>query len=229
MFYDAGRPGCLTASFGTQRKEEEEEKEHPIEPGVDVALDETRAPTSYLVSSSESSDVGVRPVDSSATTLFPNKKETIMKGLLKVGTAAPHWSLKTQTGATLTLKSLLGRGKSVVFYSYPKDDTPGCTKEACNFTSDYAELSKKATVVGISQDDVASHEAFHSKFSLAFDLVADPEGGVLSTYGMANGARVTYIIDDLGMISHVRRRHPMDGIPRLVPAHIGQWVRAAVI
>jgi len=101
---------------------------------------------------------------------------------LKVGDVAPQFEAQTQSGKTVSLKQLAG--KTVILYFYPKDDTPGCTKEACGFRDGYAALQAKgAVVLGVSADEVASHQKFATKFSLPFDLLADPERKIIEAYG----------------------------------------------
>jgi peroxiredoxin Q/BCP len=127
---------------------------------------------------------------------------------VKVGDAAPAFTLPSQTGAQVSLKDLLARGP-VVLYFYPKDDTPGCTAEACGFRDSY-EVFKEAgaEVVGVSSDSVASHETFAAKHQLPFTLLADDGGtlrkqfGVKSSLGILPG-RVTYVIDRGGVVRHV--------------------------
>ena len=90
----------------------------------------------------------------------------------EAGTAAPDFSGKTQDGSTVTLSD--HRGKKVALYFYPKDDTPGCTKQACSLRDDYSRLQDAGIVViGVSADDVESHQAFAEKYSLPFPLIAD--------------------------------------------------------
>jgi thioredoxin-dependent peroxiredoxin len=99
-----------------------------------------------------------------------------------VGTDAPDFDLKADDGSTVRLSDL--RGQRVVLYFYPKDDTPGCTTQACGFRDNYVEIQEKnALVLGISPDDVASHVKFKTKFNLPFRLLADPDHKVAEMYG----------------------------------------------
>lgn len=121
---------------------------------------------------------------------------------LQVGTAAPGFNVKDTHGNTVTLASLTG--KKVVMYFYPKDDTPGCTKQACSFRDNYAVYQQRGIVVlGVSQDDEAAHQAFTAKFSLPFPLLADVGGIISKAYDVDAGGyskRVTYAIDETGKI-----------------------------
>jgi thioredoxin-dependent peroxiredoxin len=127
---------------------------------------------------------------------------------VKVGSVAPDFTLPSQSGERISLKNFLGK-RPVVLFFYPKDDTPGCTRQACAFRDEYEEFGKlDAEVVGISSDTVASHESFATKHNLPFTLLSD-EGskirklyGVPSTLGLLPG-RVTYIIDEEGVVRHV--------------------------
>ncbi|MGA7935496.1 MAG: peroxiredoxin [Kovacikia sp.] len=128
---------------------------------------------------------------------------------LSVGDTAPNFTAKDTNGNTVSLSDYAG--KTVVLYFYPKDDTPGCTKEACSFRDNYSEyLSKGITVFGVSLDDEASHQAFTEKFSLPFPLLADVDGAIAKAYdaeaemnGVRYAKRVTYVIDGNGKISQV--------------------------
>jgi thioredoxin-dependent peroxiredoxin len=125
---------------------------------------------------------------------------------LKVGDIAPDFSLPDAKGNLLTLASLKNRW--VVLYFYPKDDTPGCTKEACHFRDDLHQLEKLgATVVGISVDDGKSHTEFAKKYNLPFPLLSDTNGDVAKKYdaltnlGIVKIAkRYTYLIDPAGVV-----------------------------
>lgn len=102
--------------------------------------------------------------------------------MLKEGDTAPAFSLKDESGNTVSLSDF--SGKKVVVYFYPKDDTPGCTKEACSFRDTYDDiLAKGAVVIGISADSEASHEKFKSKYELPFYLLSDPEKEVIQAFG----------------------------------------------
>lgn len=120
---------------------------------------------------------------------------------------APPTSFTDESGATVSLESLLGR-KTIVLYFYPKDETPGCTVEACSFRDHYEDfVAAGAEVIGVSADDAASHEAFKAKHRLPFRLLTDPAGlaakafGVKKTLGLLPG-RVTFVIDRQGVIRH---------------------------
>ena len=125
----------------------------------------------------------------------------------EIGAAAPAFSLPDQAGKTHALADYAGRW--LVLYFYPKDDTPGCTTEACNFRDDIARIRKLgAEVVGVSVDDTASHAAFAKKHSLPFTLLADEGGAVAASYGalrdmvvMKMAKRVTFIIDPQGRVA----------------------------
>ncbi len=128
---------------------------------------------------------------------------------LSVGTTAPNFVARDTNGNAISLSDF--RGKTVVLYFYPKDDTPGCTKEACSFRDSYAEYQgKDLAVLGVSRDDESSHQAFTSKFNLPFPLLADVDGVITNAYDVAaekNGfhysQRVTYVIDGEGKIVQV--------------------------
>ena len=136
---------------------------------------------------------------------------------LEVGTKAPMFTGVTTTGEKLALKDQSG---IVALYFYPKDDTPGCTKQACNLQENMSALKKaKVTVIGVSPDDTDSHQAFTDKFKLKFPLIADVDKKVIDKYGvwgekMNYGKtfmglqRVTYLIDmdNGGKIIHVFKR-----------------------
>jgi len=132
-----------------------------------------------------------------------------MVGPLEPGSPAPDFEGRTQDGAEVRLRDL--RGRPVVLYFYPEDDTPGCTREACAFRDDadaFRELG--AAVLGVSVQDVASHRAFREKYGLTFDLIADPRKTISSAYhalgflGVAK--RVTYVIGADGRILAAYRR-----------------------
>ena len=132
---------------------------------------------------------------------------------LKVGDKAPAFSALTSGGGKLALKEL--RGKQVVLYFYPKDDTPGCTKEACGFRDLYVELARKgAVVLGVSPDSVAAHDKFVEKYQLTFSLVADEDHKIAEAYGVWGEKqfmgknymgvhRATFLIDPDGRIKAI--------------------------
>ncbi len=124
---------------------------------------------------------------------------------LSVGTKAPAFTVKDTNGNTVSLSDYAG--KTVVLYFYPKDDTPGCTKQACSFRDSYGEYQLKGiTIFGVSLDDEASHQAFTSKFGLPFPLLADTDGALMKAYDVDGGGyakRVTYVIDGSGTIVKV--------------------------
>ena len=126
---------------------------------------------------------------------------------LAAGAPAPDFALEDQNGKRVSLADFRGR-RNLVVYFYPKDDTPGCTKEACTFRDQYADFTDAgAEVFGISSDSPASHRAFAAKHELPFTLLSDPDGkvrtafGVPATLGLLPG-RVTYVIDKRGVIRH---------------------------
>ncbi|MFM7190254.1 MAG: peroxiredoxin [Microcystaceae cyanobacterium] len=124
---------------------------------------------------------------------------------LAVGTEAPNFTTIDDAGKTVSLSDFVG--KTVVLYFYPKDDTPGCTKEAQSFRDNYAEYQgKEMVVLGVSRDDQASHKLFKEKYGLPFQLLVDTDGAITKVYDVDGGGyskRVTYIIDGTGKISHV--------------------------
>jgi thioredoxin-dependent peroxiredoxin len=124
---------------------------------------------------------------------------------LKVGDKAPNFSVKDTHGNPVSLASLAG--KKFVIYFYPKDDTPGCTKEACSFRDNWASYQAQGIgVYGVSMDDEASHQAFTSKYSLPFPLLADVKGELVKGFDVDGGGyakRVTYVIDASGTVSQV--------------------------
>lgn len=118
--------------------------------------------------------------------------------MLKIGNKAPAFNLPSSTGGTTSLASL--KGQIVVLYFYPRDNTPGCTVEAQDFSAAVPELTKLgAVVLGASKDSLASHEKFRAKYDLAFQLLTDAEGTVLEKYG-AWGEKVLYGKKSMGII-----------------------------
>jgi peroxiredoxin Q/BCP len=135
---------------------------------------------------------------------------------LKEGDVAPHFTAKNQSGEDISLSTL--RGKKVILYFYPKDDTPGCTAEACNLRDNYSELTTRGfEVIGVSPDSEKSHDKFAGKFNLPFNLVADTEKSILKKYGAwglkkmygkeyEGVLRTTYVIDENGKIEVVIKK-----------------------
>lgn len=133
--------------------------------------------------------------------------------MLEIGMKAPDFSLKDQNGDTVSLSSFQGR--KVVLYFYPRDNTPGCTRQACAFASAYEGFcSKDVAVIGISKDSVVSHQRFAAKYGLPFILLSDPELQAIQAYGVwqekilygkvsMGVVRTTYIIDENGVIEKV--------------------------
>lgn len=130
--------------------------------------------------------------------------------MLKENTKAPSFSLKDQNGKTHKLSDY--KGKKLVIYFYPRDNTPGCTTEACSFRDDYSAFKKAGVeIIGISKDSVESHTKFADKFDLNFTILSDPQGEVIEKYGawkeksmygktFMGIARTTYLIDETGKI-----------------------------
>jgi thioredoxin-dependent peroxiredoxin len=130
--------------------------------------------------------------------------------VVEEGKPAPDFELQSDTGETVRLSDL--RGKPVVLYFYPKDDTPGCTRQACGIRDAWSEFQRAgAEVLGISADSQASHERFKAKYSLPFTLLADPEGTLGGPYGVAKEGkrsyeRSTFVIDPDGNVAKIMRR-----------------------
>ena len=126
-----------------------------------------------------------------------------------VGDTAPDFTLPSQSGEEVSLGDFLGRKKAVVLFFYPKDDTPGCTKEACSFRDGYEQFEQlEAEVIGVSSDSVSSHQRFAQRHDLPFVLLSDEGGEVRKLYGVPNTlglfpGRVTYVIDREGVVRHV--------------------------
>ena len=133
--------------------------------------------------------------------------------MLEIGMKAPDFALQDQNGDTVRLSDF--RGKIVVLYFYSKDNTPGCTRQACAFSAAYESIkSHQAVIIGVSKDSVSSHLKFAQKHALPFVLLSDPELATLKAYDVCkekklNGkvsvgvARTTYIIDKMGVIEKV--------------------------
>jgi len=133
--------------------------------------------------------------------------------MLEKGTKAPDFTANDQQGNSVSLSMFAGR--KVVLYFYPKDDTPGCTKEACSLRDQYDEMIDKGfVVIGVSPDDERSHTKFAEKYSLPFPLLADPEMKIIKSYGVwgvkkmygkeyEGLLRTTFVIDEMGVIEEV--------------------------
>ena len=133
--------------------------------------------------------------------------------MLEVGMIAPDFTLSDQNGNTVTLSAF--RGQKVVLYFYPKDNTPGCTRQACAFAGAYQGFKDRSVaVIGVSKDSVASHKRFAEKYNLPFILVSDPELTAIQAYGVwqekklygkvsMGVVRSTYLIDEEGVIVKV--------------------------
>ncbi len=131
----------------------------------------------------------------------------------KEGNAAPAFTTTNAEGTTVRLKDL--RGQKVVLYFYPKDDTPGCTKEACSFRDTFSEFKKRGiTVLGVSPDNEASHQKFAKKYKLPFTLLTDSDHAIADAYGVYGQKkfmgrtymgvnRTTFLIDEKGKIKKV--------------------------
>jgi peroxiredoxin Q/BCP len=140
--------------------------------------------------------------------------------VLTIGQAAPDFTLQDQDGQMHSLEAL--RGRKVVVYFYPKDNTPGCTKEACSFRDQFEALTSRGVVVlGISPDSTASHRKFADKHQLPFTLLADPDHQAAEAFGVWGEKslygrkfmglmRATFLIDEAGQIVHVWKKPKTD-------------------
>ena len=149
--------------------------------------------------------------------------------MVEEGSQAPDFELKSDTGETVKLSQF--RGRPVVLYFYPRDDTPGCTKEACAFRDSYDDyLARDAVILGVSRDGEESHQKFKSKYDLPFTLLSDPDHEVAEAYGVwaeksmygrksMGIVRSTFVIAPDGTIARAMR-----GIK--VPGHSGKVLEA---
>ncbi len=140
---------------------------------------------------------------------------------LQTGDTAPAFTLESDSGEKVSLKDL--RGKTVVVYFYPKDMTPGCTQQACDFSESYIKIKKQgAVVLGVSKDSVESHKKFKAKHDLGFELLSDTEGKVCEKYGVWQEkslygrkfmgiVRTTFVIDAAGKIAEIYRKVKVKG------------------
>ncbi|NQW46155.1 MAG: thioredoxin-dependent thiol peroxidase [Planctomycetes bacterium] len=154
-----------------------------------------------------------------------------MADWIEEGLQAPDFTLPAHDGTKLKLSSL--RGQPVILYFYPKDDTPGCTKEACGFRDSQTQLTRhKAVVLGVSPDDAESHEQFRKKYKLSFTLLTDVDHTVAEKYGAWREknmygkksmgiARSTFIIDAAGKVAKVFKAVRVDGHAAKVLAALG--------
>jgi peroxiredoxin Q/BCP len=149
------------------------------------------------------------------------RKPTAVTGVLKVGDRAPTFSLPNEQGQMMTLSEL--RGKKIVLFFYPKDNTPGCTQEACSFRDGLQAIRKKgAMVLGVSADSVASHQKFSQKFDFNFPLLSDESKAMIQAYGVWKEKsmygrkymgieRTTVLIAKDGIISHLFPKVKVNG------------------
>ncbi|HEU5012629.1 MAG TPA: thioredoxin-dependent thiol peroxidase [Roseiflexaceae bacterium] len=151
------------------------------------------------------------------------------QAMLNIGDPAPDFALQSDSGETVRLSDF--RGRRVVVYFYPKDDTPGCTTQACGFRDNYVQIEERnAVVLGISPDNVQSHQKFRTKFNLPFVLLADPDHHVAEAYGVW-GERSMYgktymgiirshfVIDEDGKIADAQVQvSPADSVERALKA-----------
>ncbi len=149
---------------------------------------------------------------------------------IEIGDKAPDFTLPTDSGGKVTLSKL--RGQKVVLYFYPKDDTSGCTAEACGFRDSFPKFGRiEATVIGLSKDSVASHDKFKEKYELPFILASDEKGEVCEAYGVwvqksmygrkyMGIERATFLIDEKGAVRGVWRKVK-------VPGHVDAVLAAA--
>ena len=149
----------------------------------------------------------------------------------QIGTAAPHFSLPNQDGEIVNITDFIGK-KHVVLYFYPKDDTPGCTKEACGFRDALPDLTaRNAVVLGVSPDSSESHSRFREKYDLPFTLLADPEHTVAEKYGAWREktlygkksmgiVRSTFVIDADGRVAKLFKHVRADGHAEKVVAAV---------
>ena len=150
--------------------------------------------------------------------------------MVEVGKKAPNFKMPTDGGGSIALKDL--RDQKVVLYFYPKDDTPGCTKEACGFRDALPDFSKlDAVVIGVSKDSVAKHDKFKAKHDLPFTLASDEDGDVCEAYGTwveksmygkkyMGIERATFLIDEKGVVRGEWRKVK-------VPGHVDAVLEAA--
>jgi peroxiredoxin Q/BCP len=152
--------------------------------------------------------------------------------MLKPGDKAPPFALVSHEGRTIRLTDL--KGRPVVLYFYPKDDTPGCTKEACSFRDAWSEIQAAgAVVLGVSPDDATSHEKFRAKYRLPFPLLSDPDHAVAEAYGAWGEKsmygrkyegilRTTFLIDGTGVVRRVFEKVRPEGHAEEVLAAVQQ-------
>ena len=150
--------------------------------------------------------------------------------MVDVGDKAPAFTMGTDGGGEVSLSGL--EGKTVVLYFYPKDDTPGCTKEACGFRDSLPDFTKlDAEIIGVSKDSVAKHDKFKAKYELPFTLASDEDGSVCEAYGTwveksmygrkyMGIDRATFLIDGKGVLRGVWRKVK-------VPGHVDEVLKAA--
>jgi len=169
------------------------------------------------ISSGKSKSSRPTPNLKTETTMAPVAVQTVT---LNPGDTAPDFTLADQTGTMVSLSQL--RGKTVVLYFYPKDDTPGCTKEACSFRDNIQQFGSNAVILGVSADDTQSHQSFIQKYGLNFQLLSDVNKDVSQAYGVwveknmygktyMGIERTTFVIDPNGQISEVFRQVKVDG------------------
>ena len=151
--------------------------------------------------------------------------------MLEIGMKAPAFTLQDKDGRSVSLSDFLG--KRVVLYFYPKDNTPGCTRQACAFAGAYEAFRKKdVAVIGISRDSVASHLKFAEKYNLPFVLLSDPELSAIEAYGVwqekklygkvsMGVVRTTFLIDEQGMIQKVMPKVKPDTNAAEILAELG--------
>ena len=132
---------------------------------------------------------------------------------LKIGDKAPDFEGKNQNNESVKLSSFIG--EKIVLYFYPRDNTPGCTAQACNLKDNFSELSRKGyKIIGVSSDSIKSHKKFEEKYSLPFDLISDEDKAIHKSYGTwieksmygrkyMGTARWTFIIDENGIINNI--------------------------
>jgi peroxiredoxin Q/BCP len=150
--------------------------------------------------------------------------------MTRIGEPAPDFTAKTDGGGEISLSKL--RGRKVVLYFYPKDDTPGCTKEACGFRDALPEAAAmEAAIIGVSKDSVAKHDKFKAKYELPFTLASDQDGSLCEAYGTwieksmygrkyMGVDRATFLIDETGVLRAEWRKVK-------VPGHVDEVLKAA--